>query len=292
MRLGNVAWCWIHPEETPRGDRLFRIADEVAALGFSCIDLIGSRDAINNYYTPAVVQQLRGYIAGKGLDITAFVSSTPDLNHPDRAERQRVLDDFARAVDITAALGCQHINTTIPRPGGATRKPCGPGSADKETFVMPEGYDFQRDWEAFTESVAWCAERAGKAGLKLSLECFATSICPTPHAWLMLFDAVRKPNLGIQLDTSHLVAQRFDVVTAIHMIPGRVVHVHCKDNDGMARGNLPPGSGIIDYPEVVKALRQTGFDGVLSVEVEFTNNPRRFVRQAKEHLEQVLRDEY
>lgn len=291
MRLGNVAWSWLHPEATPKGDELFKIADNVAGLGFECIDLIGSRDAINHYYTPDVIKSLRSHIEGLGLDITAFVSSTPDLNHPDRKERQKVLDDFARAVDIAAALGSPHINTTIPRPGGAWQKPR-TGDADKETFVMPEGYSFQKDWDAFTESVAWCAERAGKAGLKLSLECFATSICSTPHAWLRLFDAVPASNLGIQLDTSHLVAQRHDVVTAIYMIPGRVIHVHCKDNDSMARGNLPPGSGVVDYPEVVKALAANGFDGVLSVEVEFTTNPYRYVKQAKEHLDLVLKGEY
>lgn len=291
MRLGNVAWSWLHPEATPKGDELFRIVDNVAGLGFECIDFIGSRDAINNYYTPQIIRDLRAYTEGKGLAITAFVSSTPDLNHPDLAERQRVLDDFARAVDIAAALGSPHINTTIPRPGGAWQKPRG-SEADKETFVMPEGYSFNRDWEAFAKSVEWCAERAGKAGLKMSLECFATSICSTPHAWLRLFDDVKAPNLGIQLDTSHLVAQRHDVVTAIYMIPGRVIHVHCKDNDGMTRGNLPPGSGIVDYPEVVKALAANGFDGVLSIEVEFTTNPYRYVKQAKEHMVQVLNNQY
>jgi sugar phosphate isomerase/epimerase len=291
MRLGNVAWSWLHPEATPSGRQLYEIADNVAALGFECIDLIGSRDAINNYYKPDVVSALRSHIGGLGLDITAFVSSTPDLNHPDMAERRRVLDDFARAVDIAAALGSPHINTTIPYPGGTARKPRG-SEADKDTFVMPAGYDFARDWAAFTESVAWCADRAGKAGLKLSLECFAGSICSTPHAWLRLFDDVKAPNLGIQLDTSHLVAQRHDVVTAIYMIPGRVIHVHCKDNDGMTRGNLPPGSGIIDYPEVVKALKANGFDGVLSIEVEFTTSPRRYVKQAREHMLQVLAGEY
>jgi sugar phosphate isomerase/epimerase len=291
MRIGNVAWCWMHPEETPKGDMLYRITDSVAELGFDCIDLIGSRNAINNYYKPEVVKDLRSYIEGKGLDITTFVSSTPDLNHPDKIERQRVLDDFARAVDIAAAFGSPHINTTIPVPGGAYRKPRG-SEADKTTFVMPEGYDFSRDWNTFVESIDWCAERAAKAGLKLSLECFAGSICSTPHAWLRLFDEVKAPNLGIQLDTSHLVTQRFDVVTAIYMIPGRVVHVHCKDNDGMTRGNLPPGSGIVDYPEVVKALKTNGFDGVLSIEVEFTTNPYRYVKQAKEHMLQVLKGEY
>ena len=201
------------------------------------------------------------------------------------------MDDFTRAVDIGKRLGASQINTTVPRPGGSWSKPIS-GDADKHSVVYPDGYNFQKDWALFIESLKYCADITAKAGMKLTLECFAGSICSTPHSWLKIFDDVDNENIGIQLDTSHLVTQRYDVVSAIKMIPGRIYHTHMKDNDGMSRGNLPPGSGIVDYPEVIKALKESGFDGVLSIEVEFTNNPRRYVKQAKEHLEQVLAGEY
>lgn len=293
MRLGNVAWAWMRdPMDMPTDELLFDIANQIADIGFECIDLIGTPQSMKEYYTPRTIEKLRKHIESLGLEIGTFVSSTPDINHPDPDVRKQVLEDFARGVDIAVALGCPHINITAPRPAGCIQTPVAHGSADKVSYIMAEGYDFKKDWRTYVDSLKYCADLAGSRGLKLSLECFAGTICSTPHAWLRLFEEVGAPNLGIQLDTSHLVTQRFDVVFAIYMTGDRIFNVHAKDNDGMARPNLPPGCGIIDYALVIDALRHVGYDGIISVEVEFTHNPRRYNQQAKEHLEKILKGLY
>lgn len=293
MRLGNVAWGWTpDPLDMPSDKVLYHIADQIDEIGFECIDLLGTPESMRLYYTPDTVERLRRYITDLGLEITTFVSSTPDINHPDTGKRKQVLEDFALAAEITAALGCSHINMTVPSPAGSRKLPVSYGSADKVSVIMAEGYDFKKDWKVFIDSLKYCADLADKKNLRLSLECFAGSICSTPHAWLRIFEAVDAPHLGIQLDTSHLVTQRFDVVTAVYMIGDRIFHVHAKDNDGMTRANLPPGCGIVDYPEVIKALRHVGYNGVLSVEVEFSHNPYRYNLQGKEHLDKVLKGLY
>jgi sugar phosphate isomerase/epimerase len=134
---------------------------------------------------------------------------------------------------------------------------------------------------------------ASAHGLRIAMECFPHSLCATPHAMLQLIADVARLNLGIQLDTAHLVNQNIDVETAIFMLGGKkIFNVHAKDSDGLTRGNLPAGAGIVDYTAVLKALKNVGYEGNLSIEVEFTNNPGRYMAQALGHIRLCMNGEY
>jgi sugar phosphate isomerase/epimerase len=77
------------------------------------------------------------------------------------------------------------------------------------------------------------------------------------------------------------------------MIGGaRIYNVHCKDNDMYSRGNIPAGCGITDYTEVIRALKAVEYHGNLTVELEFTDMPTRYNRQAYEHIVKCLKGEY
>ena len=96
-----------------------------------------------------------------------------------------------------------------------------------------------------------------------------------------------------QLDTNHLVAQRIDPEWVVYMLGAkRIFNVHCKDHDMISKGNLPAGCGIVDYTAVIKALRNTGYDGNLTVELEFTDNPYRYNKQAYDHIKLCMAGEY
>lgn len=110
---------------------------------------------------------------------------------------------------------------------------------------------------------------------------------------LKVVEDVARPNFGIQLDTAHLMNQHIDVETAIYMLgPQRIKHVHLKDSDGLTRGNLLAGSGLVDYTRVFDALTDIGYEGRCSVEVEFTDNPARYMRQALDHVRLCLAHAY
>ena len=87
--------------------------------------------------------------------------------------------------------------------------------------------------------------------------------------------------------------QHIDPEWTIYMLGGkRIFNVHCKDSDAVSRNNIPAGRGITDYPAVIQALKNVGYDGNLSVELEFTDNPRRYNKQAMDHLKLCLAGEY
>jgi len=47
-----------------------------------------------------------------------------------------------------------------------------------------------------------------------------------------------------------------------------VLNCHFSDNDGTTNVHWRPGRGKIDWEKVLLALKETGFDGVISLEFE------------------------
>ncbi len=110
-----------------------------------------------------------------------------------------------------------------------------------------------------------------------------TNLAYCPAAWDAMFDAFPGGTLGLNLDPSHLCWLGIDAVRAVRDYGERIFHVHAKDTEivrdelyrrsilslgaGWQHGRIP-GRGEIDWAAFVGALRDVGYDGVISVEHE------------------------
>ena len=80
--------------------------------------------------------------------------------------------------------------------------------------------------------------------------------------------------LGVNLDPSHFVVSGNDPVWAAQMLGDRVRHVHVKDAFGkpgaLGETFIFPflGEGVVDWRNFFAALRDSGYDGYLSLEFE------------------------
>ncbi len=285
LKIGCVGWAWQAPPPSEFGGFEEPIR-KVAALGFEGIELIGNRETLRDYYTPKRVRNLREMIRSCGLELTEFVSFTQEMNHPDEKVRDRVLADFEKGCDVAAGLGTKIINTIAPWPAGTVL----PNRSRelKFTLHLPQDYSWENDWKTYVESMKECVRMAEERDLRVAIEAFPHTLCCTADSFLKLIEDVGSKRLGFNLDTSHLMAQNQYVTMAVYKLKDRIFHTHIKDNDGMSRGNLPAGTGVVDYEELVSALKQVGYDHVLSIEVEGTDKPERYLRQAKEHLKKIL----
>lgn len=295
MKLANVAWGWTPiPEDMPQGNSLLKIADQINALGFEGVDYLGTPEALDRFFTEKAAQELGEHSREIGLEPNVFVFQDAGWNALDCKARAESLRSFEKAAQTARRIGCPIVSTLVPLPCGATPWHFDPAApAIKQGYQMPVEYCYQKDWETLMDSYRSCLEIAKKYGLRLSIECFPYSMISTPHAMLKVLDDIGDPDFGIQLDTNHLIMQHIDPEWTIYMLGGKhIFNVHCKDNDAVSRGNLPAGCGITDYTAVIKALRQVGYDGNLSVELEFTDNPRRYNKQALDHLKLCLAGEY
>jgi 5-keto-L-gluconate epimerase len=77
-----------------------------------------------------------------------------------------------------------------------------------------------------------------------------------------LADRVGSPSLGVMLDTFHMNIEECSVVEAIRLYAAQSRHIHlCETNGG------PFGSGGLDFPRVLAALDEAGYDRVVSIKV-------------------------
>jgi D-psicose/D-tagatose/L-ribulose 3-epimerase len=77
-----------------------------------------------------------------------------------------------------------------------------------------------------------------------------------------LVDRVGSPALGYMLDTAHMHVEERSVPETIRKYGGRCRHFHlCETNGG------PFGTGGLDFPAVLEALTESGYEGFVSVKV-------------------------
>ena len=51
MKIANVSWGWTPiPEDTPHGDSLIKIADQIRELGFEAVDYLGTPEALDVFF--------------------------------------------------------------------------------------------------------------------------------------------------------------------------------------------------------------------------------------------------
>ena len=72
----------------------------------------------------------------------------------------------------------------------------------------------------------------------------------------------------MNFDPSHLFPVGETPHVVIYQLAERIFHCHFSDNDGTTNVHWRPGEGKIDWEAVLGALRDTGYDRVISIELE------------------------
>jgi sugar phosphate isomerase/epimerase len=85
---------------------------------------------------------------------------------------------------------------------------------------------------------------------------------------LRLIEHVNEPNLGMNFDPSHLFPSGDMPQVTVMQMGKRLGHTHFSDNDTFTNAHWRPGKGKIDWYAVMKALRDVGYDEVISFELE------------------------
>lgn len=294
MKIYSVGWGWTPiPEDMPEGDSLLRIADNVKALGFDGVDYLSTPESLDEFFSEENCAKLRQHCESIGLPIGGLVFQSPTWNNPDEAVTAKQLAYFEKCAKTAVAIGAKTISCIIPGPYGAKGTRGSASPSEKRSANLPADYSWNADWTRFYTNLRKACDIAAKYGLRIAMECFPGSLCSTPHAMLKLMEDVNRDNFGIQLDTAHLINQHIDPETTVYMLGGKnIFNVHFKDSDGLTRGNLPAGCGICDYTAMLRALENVGYAGTVSIEVEFTDNPKRYMKQALDHVRMCDAGEY
>lgn len=145
-------------------------------------------------------------------------------------------------------------------------------------FYTPE------QWDAYADRLTRFAKHTLAHGVRLAYHHHMGAYVEAPADVDELMRRVG-PEVGLLYDTGHMTFAGGDAVAMLAKHVHRVCHVHCKDVRPevvkLARNNnwsflesvingafTVPGDGVVDFPSVIRLLRDNGYSGWLVVEAE------------------------
>ena len=268
MKFGASSWPfqWDPPYE----DCIQRIA----RLGFKAIELIAwNTDFLKDYYTDAKVAHLKSVLKSEGIELSQFVSTPHDLSSADKAKREAAIVHWKRTVDVGAALGSPIINMVsshafamrdaqeIPR---ITTKPL----VQTYSAKVPRGLDWDQNYKDYVGALKVCAAYCQSAGVLMSVEPHPGRYLANTDGALRLLEHVNSPAMCVNFDPSHTFPVGDFPNITVYRLGKHIKHCHVSDNDGVTNVHWRPGMGKIDWTAMFQALKDTGYDGVISIELE------------------------
>jgi len=130
------------------------------------------------------------------------------------------------------------------------------------------GKTYEQQWASLTEGVKRAADLVAEAKLTLLVEalnslvdhpgCFLTSCVEG----LKLIKEINLPHVRLLFDLYHEQIMRGNLIRTLTEAAPYVAVFHVADNPG----RNDPGTGEMNYSNIYKAIRKTGFEGYLTME--------------------------
>jgi sugar phosphate isomerase/epimerase len=141
------------------------------------------------------------------------------------------------------------------------------------------------------ESLAAVLSEADRLGLCVCIE----NMFPKYPGWIDPKDFAPVletfPSLKMTLDFghAHVEDKRGDRILAfLEAFKDRIGHIHISDNLGKADDHLPVGAGTIDFKKAARALKKTGYEDTVTLEI--FSRDRDYLKISKEKMIRFFRD--
>jgi inosose dehydratase len=267
----------------PHVPQALAVLDAVQRAGYAGIDLgppgyLGTGDDLRRRLNARSLSLAGGYIA--------MPFSEPDRMGPSMDELARLLDVFDQASSLPLE-GKVGEGVFPPRPtladAGSDARRKTPGRAHDDPSLMLDPAAWSRFGESMKRAAGLCRER----GYEPTFHHHGASYVETPQE---IEEMLQRTDVGLCLDTGHLVIGGGDPIKAAQDWAARINHLHLKDVrhaiidrvvskhgvmiDFWREGAFCPlGEGDLDIDRVLGMLRDRGFSGWLVVEQDMLPRP-------------------
>lgn len=260
----------------PHVPEALELLDHVAQAGYAGIDLgpagyLGTGAELAERLRTRGLALAGGYIELPFSEPDAFQQALPTL------------DELLNILDAAGRNGA----TPSPRPtladAGSPQRAALPGRSALDPSV---GFD-EDGWRRFADGVSLGVARCRARGYEPTFHHHTATYVEAQWEIERLLELTE---VGLCLDTGHLLLGRGDPVTAVREWGDRINHVHLKDarldvlhaivDEGAPveaiwrrRAFCPLGEGDVDVDGVLDALKQLGYAGWLVVEQDMIPDP-------------------
>ncbi|MDR3639175.1 MAG: sugar phosphate isomerase/epimerase [Isosphaeraceae bacterium] len=241
MKTGMNLLLWT-TEVTAEHDVLL---DQIKEIGFDSVEV-----PIFNVADVAPYERLGKRLKSLGLGATAVTVMSPEANpiSPDPVIRNAAVAYLDKVLACGAAFGCEIL--------------CGPLHSAIGHF-SGQG-PTEEEFKAGIETMSRAAEKAQGHGIRLGIEYlnrFEIYFLTTAAQTSRFVRAVNHPYLKMMYDSFHAHIEEKNQAQAILSCKDETIHVHISEND---RG--VPGTGQVDWDSFFAGLKQSGYDGYVTIE--------------------------
>ena len=277
MKLGVISDCFKRSTEESiamAGQLLLDGIQVYAVGGEFCPDtLLGNPEKIAYY---------RKLLRENGLAVSALCGDLGGHGFEREEENPARIEKTNRIVDLACEFGSSVVTTHIG--------------------VIPEDATSPK-YQTMLKALKECGAYAASKGVTLAIE-----TGPETAPVLAGFVKQAGKGVGVNLDPANFVmVTGQDPAEAVYLLKDYIVHTHLKDGkmlkksdpleiyNHFAEGGIealnvadyfietPVGEGNVDFPAYVKALKDIGYDGFLTIERETGDDPSADIRKAADY---------
>lgn len=233
-------------------------------------------------------KRYKDLLAQKGLVVSALCGDMGGYGFEREEDNSERVEKTKRIVDLAVEFGTSVVTTHI----GVI-----PGDKTEPRYAVM--------LKALTE----CGLYANSKGVTLAIE-----TGPEKAKTLLAFLEDTEGGVGVNLDPANFtMVTGQDAVEAVYLLKDYIVHTHAKDGVMLDKNQnpvevyhafavggvealnackgfkeVPLGEGKVDWVNYIKALKEIGYDGFLTIERECGDDPEKDIILAVNHLKNLI----
>ena len=195
----------------------------------------------------------------------------PSWIEPDPHYRRIRIDHTKRSLTLARELGAPCITT---EPGG----PVEPGASRSAALKL------------FVEMLKPVAEHAEKEGVLLLIEPEPGLLIETADQFLELMQHIDSRAVALNFDIGHFYCVGDEPAPTVLRLAKYIRHFHLEDIAATrVHHHLVPGEGAIDFTATIRAIRNIGYDGWITIELyPYVDDPDAAARTALQRVQKIL----
>ena len=282
MKLGVLTDCF--KEGVDRGIEL------AGQLGFSGVQIYATKGVFSpDGLDKSARAKYKKLLKDNSLEVSALCGDMGGHGYQIAADNPLRIEKTKRIIDLAEDFETAVVTTHIG--------------------VIPTDKNEDR-YAVMLDALTKCGLYAKSRGVTLAIE-------TGPESAKVLLDFIEdtQGGVGVNLDPANFVmVTGQDPVEAVELLGKHIVHTHVKDGkmliktdpkiiyDCFAVGGIeglnvadyfkevPVGTGDVDFPAYLAALKRVGYDGYLTIEREAGGDRLKDIAGAKAYIENIIRE--
>ncbi|MCM8785242.1 MAG: sugar phosphate isomerase/epimerase [Candidatus Omnitrophica bacterium] len=223
-------------------------------------------------------KELLRFCKDNGIVISA-IGGGPNLVNPEKIKE--TIEEFKKRIEFAILLETNIITA--------------------ETKELPDFLNEKDGWKWCAEIIGRICELCEKNNIYLSIEPSESCFIKDYYMWAKLSKFVNSKSLKVNYDPANILWAGKNPVEGVYFLKDKIVHTHAKNiirgEDGYKEGeskisvrDVPADIGEVDYKSYIKALKDIGYKGFLTIEMHSKPNEdrRKDILRSKKFIEKLI----